>query len=278
MLDRKFTAAAVGAGWGAEIGGCRRSAVSVARRPGGQRARRDACTLFRSPRSRNAGAGGHRRSPTDELICLMVAQMLLGIPSERRFLPIDGRRLRHPLPRLPAQTTYNERCRGLAPKLVIFWRAIACELPGFRDSLHLLDTTPLARARTPSTAPNSRPTAASAIPPPIRASSGECDSSSSRARMERSSTSTSSRPTPRSEKRVSPCSSQPLRGKALVAEHELAGREFEQAVGKLHALVVRPSRADEPARPEPAMSWIRQRIESIVQTLKGPCYASNGTW
>jgi hypothetical protein len=49
----------------------------------------------------------------------MVAQMLLGIPSERRFLPIAGWRLRHLFPQLPAQTTYNDRCRSLAPKLVV---------------------------------------------------------------------------------------------------------------------------------------------------------------
>jgi hypothetical protein len=45
--------------------------------------------------------------------------MLPDIPSERRFLPIVGWRLRHRFPRLPSQTTYNERCRALAPELVI---------------------------------------------------------------------------------------------------------------------------------------------------------------
>jgi len=64
------------------------------------------------------GAGGVDDSD-HELICPMVAQMLLGIRSERRVLPIAGWRLSHVFPRLPSQTTYNERRRGLAPKLVL---------------------------------------------------------------------------------------------------------------------------------------------------------------
>jgi hypothetical protein len=63
---------------------------------------------------------------------------------------------------------------------------------------------------------------------------------------------------------------QPLQGQLLHCDKGFAGREFEQAAGELRALVVRPSRADEPDRPEPAIGWIRQRIESIVQTLKDP--------
>ncbi|HSI97403.1 MAG TPA: hypothetical protein VK926_03505 [Gaiellaceae bacterium] len=43
-------------------------------------------------------------------------------------------------------------------------------------------------------------------------------------------------------------------------------------MGELSALVVRPSRADEPDRLEPQIGWIRQRIESIVQTLKDPLW------
>jgi hypothetical protein len=36
----------------------------------------------------------------------------------------------------------------------------------------------------------------------------------------------------------------------------------------LRALLLRPSRANEPGRPNPPIGWIRQRIESIVDTLK----------
>jgi len=47
-----------------------------------------------------------------------------------------------------------------------------------------------------------------------------------------------------------------------------AGAEFEQAVAALGASLLRPSRADEPERPHPPIGRIRQRIESIVQSLK----------
>ena len=40
------------------------------------------------------------------------------------------------------------------------------------------------------------------------------------------------------------------------------------AIGRLGALLVRPQRADEPDRPAPAIGRIRQRIESIVNSLK----------
>jgi hypothetical protein len=74
---------------------------------------------------------------------MMVAQMLLGQPSDRRFLAVARWRLGHLFSQLPSQSRYNERRRQLAPKLVTLWRAIACELPGFHDQLCLVDTTPL---------------------------------------------------------------------------------------------------------------------------------------
>jgi hypothetical protein len=77
-----------------------------------------ACSLFPAPPEPKRRRGRPRLISDNELICLMVAQMLLGIDSERQFLPIAGWRLRHLFPQLPAQTTYNDRCRQLAPKLL----------------------------------------------------------------------------------------------------------------------------------------------------------------
>lgn len=232
-----------------------------------------ACSLFPSSPEPKRRRGRPRLITDNELICLMVAQMLLGIPSERRFLPIAGWRLRHLFPQLPAQTTYNERCRALAPKLVILWRAIACELPGFHDSLLLLDTTPLPCGQSRATVERSElapycgfgyspahsrffwgmrlvllsgPDGAIVDFDLVPADTPEREAG--RVLLER----------------------QPLQGRLVLCDKGFAGREFEQAVGELRALVIRPSRADEPERPEPAIGWIRQRIESIVQTLKDP--------
>ena len=60
----------------------------------------------------------------------------------------------------------------------------------------------------------------------------------------------------------------PIQGATIVCDKGFAGADFEAAVRELHALLLRPSRADEPDRPNPPIGWIRQRIESIVNSLK----------
>lgn len=233
-----------------------------------------ACSLFPSDEPEPRRRRGRPRKITDnELICLMVAQMLLGIPSERRFLPLAGWRLSHLFPRLPARTTYNERCRALAPKLVTLWRAIACELPGFHDSLLLLDTTPVPCGQSRATVNRSElaPYCGFGYSPAhsrffwgmrlvlLTGPDGTIvDFDLVPADM------------PEREAGLALLERQPLRGQLVLCDKGFAGREFEQAVSELQAIVVRPSRADEPDRPEPQIGWIRQRIESIVQTLKDP--------
>jgi hypothetical protein len=59
-----------------------------------------------------------------------------------------------------------------------------------------------------------------------------------------------------------------LEGATIVCDKGFAGVDFEAAVRELRALLLRPSRADEPDRHAPPIGWIRQRIESIVNTLK----------
>jgi hypothetical protein len=232
-----------------------------------------ACSLFPSQPEPKRRRGRPQLITDNELICLMVAQMLLGIPSERRFLPIAGWRLRHLFPRLPSQTTYNARCRTLAPKLVTLWRAIACELPGFHDSLLLLDTTPLPCGRSTATVQRSElaPYCGFGYSPAhsryfwgmrlvlLSGPDGAIvDFDLVPADL------------PEREAGLALLERQPLEGQLVLCDKGFAGREFEQAVSELHAFVVRPSRADEPDRRSPAIGWIRQRIESIVQTLKDP--------
>lgn len=91
--------------------------------------------------------------------------MLFGIASERRFLPIAGRRLRRLFPRLAGGRPRTPAARQLAPKLVMIWRAIASELPRFHDRLRYLETTPLpyGQSRDTISGVSSRPTAASAV-------------------------------------------------------------------------------------------------------------------
>lgn len=231
-----------------------------------------ACSLFPAPLQPKRRRGRPQTITDNELICLMVAQMLLGIPSERRFLPIAGWRLSHLFPRLPARSTYNERCRQLAPKLVLLWRAIACELPGFHDTLLLLDTTPLPCGQSAQTVNRSElaPYCGFGYSPAhsrffwgmrLVLLSGPDGAVVDFDLVPAD--------TPEREAGLALLERQPLQGQLVLCDKGFAGREFEQAVAELRALVVRPSRADEPDRPQPPIGWIRQRIESIVQTLKG---------
>src|SRR5665213_3214517 len=59
--------------------------------------------------------GNARRMVTDaEVVTLCVAQAIMGIPSDRRFLKVARKRLAHLFPRLPAQPGYFKRRRRLA--------------------------------------------------------------------------------------------------------------------------------------------------------------------
>jgi Transposase DDE domain len=230
-----------------------------------------ACSLFPSPPEPRRARGRPRLITDNELLCLMVAQMLLGIPSERRFLPIAAWRLGHLFPKLPAQTTYNERCRQLAPKLVALWRAIAYELPGFHDQLLLLDTTPLPCGQSRETANRSQLApwcGFSYSPAHSRWFWGMrlvllCGLDGAIIDFE-----LVAADTPEREAGLALLERQPLHGQLVLCDKGFAGREFEQAVHELGALVLRPPRRDEPERPQAPIGFLRQRIESIVQTLK----------
>ena len=228
-----------------------------------------ACSLF--PADPKPRRGRPQRITDNELLCLMVAQMLLGQPSDRRFLALARWRLGHLFPRLPSQSRYNERCRALAPKLVTLWRAIACELPGFHDAICLIDTTPLPCGQSVQTVNRSELapwcgfgySAAHSrfywgMKLVLVCGPDGCvrdfDLVPANA--------------PEREATLNLLARQPIAGQLVICDKGFAGHEFEQAVKDLGALVVRPSRADEPDRTQPPIGFIRQRIESIVNSLK----------
>jgi hypothetical protein len=230
-----------------------------------------ACSLFPAPEPLKRRRGRPQKITDNELICLMVAQMLLGYPSERQFLPVAGWRLRHLFPHLPAQSTYNERCRALAPKLVTLWRAIALELPGFHDSLSFVDTTPLPCGQSVQTANRSElapycgfgySAAHSRFYWGMRLVLW-CGPDGCVRDFELVPANA-----PEREAVLELLERQPIAGQLVIADKGFAGAEFEQAVAALGASLLRPSRADEPDRASPPIGPVRQRIESIVQSLK----------
>jgi Transposase DDE domain len=228
-----------------------------------------ACGVF--PADSTPKMGRPQRITDNELICLMVAQMLLGQPSDRRFLAVAGWRLGHLFPCLPSQSRYNERCRALAPKLVVLWRAIAADLPGFHDQLSLIDTTPLPCGQSVHT------THTSQLAP-------WCGYGYSPAHSRRywgmrlvlwcgtdgcvRDFDLVSANTPEREAMLPLLARQPIPGQLVIGDKGFAGADFEAAIAALGGLLLRPSRHDEHDRPAPPIGWIRQRIESIVQNLK----------
>jgi hypothetical protein len=228
-----------------------------------------ACSLF--PADPMPRRGRPQTITDNELLCLMVAQMLLGQPSDRRFLAVAGWRLRHLFPKLPSQSRYNERCRQLAPKLVTLWRAIAGELPGFHDTICLVDTTPLPCGQSVRTVNRSELapwcgfgySAAHSrfywgMKLVLVCGPDGCvrdfDLVPANA--------------PERTAALELLARQPIAGQLVICDKGFAGHDFEQAVAALGALVLRPSRTDEPDRAQPPIGFIRQRIESIVNSFK----------
>ena len=228
-----------------------------------------ACALFPAvPVSRR---GRPELISDNELLCLMIAQMLLQAPSDRRFLCLAHWRLRHLFPYLPSQSRYNERCRLLVPKLVLLWKAISSETLGADDELRLLDTTPVPCGQSIQT------TRTSELAP--WAGFGYCPAHSRRywgfklvllcapdgtiVDFDLVAANTAER-----QAALALLEANEIGGETVISDKGIAGADFETAVSELGALLLRPSRKDEPQRPNPPISWIRQRIESIVDTLK----------
>jgi hypothetical protein len=95
-------------------------------------------------RPRNA-----RRSLIDaEVVTLAVAQALMGIPSDERFLKVARKRLTHLFPRLPQRAGFHTRRGRLADTIEALTLAFARDCPGFHDDLVLVDSTPVECARS----------------------------------------------------------------------------------------------------------------------------------
>jgi hypothetical protein len=117
-----------------------------------------------------------RRMVTDpEPITLCVAQAIMGIPSDRRFLRVAAKRLCHLFAELPAQPGYHKRRRRIADTIEWLMGVLASQSPGDMDDLLLIDST-LSRVRQepsrPSSARHSRMLPTSVGAPAIAAFSG----------------------------------------------------------------------------------------------------------
>jgi hypothetical protein len=219
---------------------------------------------------------GHPPKLSDaELICLAIAQVLLGYDSERRWLRAVTSRLGHLFPYVCGQAAYNRRLRRAAPLVAQLLRALAVACPSWCDQWRLLDATPVPCGTSRQTVrrsdlagwagyghdashhrfywglklyllacPDGMPVAWCLANPKL----GEREAAE--VLLDRAARQHVLRP-----------------GLVILADKGLAGRQFDALVGELDAWLVRPDRADEPYR-FGNLGGVRQWVEAIFDTLK----------
>jgi hypothetical protein len=90
-----------------------------------------------------------------ELLTLAVAQALLGVRSEARWLRLVPAALPGAFPYLPGQSGYNKRLRAALPLLKRVIRVLAADTDLWADPVWLVDSTPVECARSRPTAQRS---------------------------------------------------------------------------------------------------------------------------
>ncbi|MGY1698490.1 IS982 family transposase [Geodermatophilus sp. SYSU D00766] len=228
-----------------------------------------------SPRVR---AGRRPRLTDSELLTLAVAQALLGVPSEARWLRLVPAALPGAFPYLPGQSGYNKRLRAALPLLKRLIRELAADTDLWADPVWLVDSTAVECAR-------SRPTVARSDLAGI-AGYGYCPSHSRwfwGLRLHLICTPaglpiTWALATPTiDERQVLLCvldadadllAARP--GLLLIADKGYVSAELDDYLHARGADLLRPSYRNRAPRPGQALlAPIRQLIESVYDTLKG---------
>jgi hypothetical protein len=97
-------------------------------------------------------AGNARRRISDtEIVTLCVAQSMMGMPSDPRFLRAAQRQVGHLFPCLPERTAFHKRRLRLSVVIEALITEFARLSPGFVDDVLLVDSTPVECARSRET-------------------------------------------------------------------------------------------------------------------------------
>jgi Transposase DDE domain len=222
---------------------------------------------------------GHpARLSQPELVCLAVAQALLGFHSEHRWIRFAICHLRGAFPYLPHQPGYNKRLRAALPLVKQVIRDLAADSDFWFDNVWIADSTPVECARSRPAVQRSQMAG--------WANYGYCASHSRwfwGLRLYLICTPAGmpilwALADPKIGERevlaamldVEPPLAAARPGLALITDKGFAGRETEADLGWRGITLLRPSRKDEAARHgEPLLKSIRQLIESVNDTLKG---------
>src|SRR3954447_4239243 len=96
--------------------------------------------------------GNARRRLTDaEVVTLCVAQAIMGIASDARFVAVAVKRLGHLFPQLTKRSGFHKRRDRLSDTIERLIAQFASQSPGWQDDLLLVDSTPVECARSRET-------------------------------------------------------------------------------------------------------------------------------
>ncbi|WP_433521530.1 IS982 family transposase [Nocardia pseudovaccinii] len=213
-----------------------------------------------------------------ELVCLAVAQSLLGFTSESHWLRYARKHLTGMFPYLPQQSGYNKRLRnalGLVKRVI---RMLARASDFWLDDCWIVDSTPVPCGMSRPTVKRSELAG--------WAGYGYCASHSrfywglklylvcTPAGMPilwaLADPKIGEREVLSAMLDVDSAVAAEHEGILLICDKGFAGREFETLVGEYGITMLRPSRKDEKTRyGEPLLKKVRQLIESVNDTLKG---------
>ena len=223
------------------------------------------------------GPGRPKKLTDAELVCLAVAQVLLGARSEHHWLRMCYARLGHLFPYLPKQPGYHKRLKAAVPLIcqTILFLATLC--PSWADDLRLIDATPIPCGASRETARRSELAG--------WAGYGYCAAHSRWYWGLKLYLITTAEGMP-----VAWCLADPKLGErevaeelfghahdhgalrtgmVLVADKGLSGTELERfAADQIGVLLVHPDRQDAPKRRYGNLAGLRQWIEAIYDTCK----------
>jgi hypothetical protein len=210
-----------------------------------------------------------------ELLCLVVAQQLLGVASERHWIRYARTHLSGMFPHLPGQSGYGKRLRAAGPLIAAVITELARDVDSWHDLLRLVDSTPLPCAASRETVRRSDLAG--------HAGYGFCASHSRYFWGFRLYLICTAEGMPIIWGLASPKigerevvaallahDHQLLHaGQVLLADKNFAGRQFEASLREDHGVhLIRPDRKNEPAR-HGTLARYRQWIEAVFDTLKG---------
>jgi Transposase DDE domain len=215
-------------------------------------------------------SNARRRISDAEVVTLCVAQAIMGIPEDPRFLAVAPKRIGHLFPELPKQPGFHKRRRKLAATIERLLELFAAECPGAHDDVVLVDSTAVECGRSVET------TRRSELAP--WCANGYCASHSRHFWGMRLHAVFAPDGTPRAwalapanvgerEMAEALLGATLAGGEAVIGDKGYAGTDFEGKVEEMGATLFRPARRDEPGR-GPHLAPIRQRIESIFRTCK----------